>query len=148
MVEKPSGETIDFWSHPTLGRTLATIDFNNDGRPDLVANHLDAPVALLENRTQGGRWLRLDLVGTTSERDSIGAKVVVKDGNETWTAWVVGGDGYLCTNESTIDIGVGKLLAIETVEIFWPSGMHQAFNDVATNQSYLLIESDDRIFPR
>ena len=62
-----------FWSRETLGRTLALIDWNRDGRMDLIANHLDQPVALLENQTQikSGKGIQFELVGTASERDAI-----------------------------------------------------------------------------
>ncbi|EMI19404.1 ASPIC/UnbV domain protein [Rhodopirellula maiorica SM1] len=137
-----------FWSTPTLGRTLAKLDFNRDGREDLVANHLDASLALLENQTAGGNWLRLDLVGVTSERDAIGAHVTVRQADDVWHGWVIGGDGYLCTNEPTVDFGVGDYSQVAEVKIQWPSGAQQVFTNVDTNQSYLVVENDDRLVPR
>ncbi|GAA5506598.1 beta-barrel assembly-enhancing protease [Novipirellula caenicola] len=141
-------EADSFWSTPTLGRTLAKLDFNRDGRPDLVANHLDASVALLENRTEGGHWLRLDLVGVTSERDAVGAHVTVRHADDVWHSWVIGGDGYLCTNESTVDFGVAAHSQVAEIKIEWPSGARQIFTGVDTNQSYLVVEHDDRLVPR
>ena len=100
-----------FWSRETLGRTLALIDWNRDGRMDLIANHLDQPVALLENQTQikSGKGIQFELVGTASERDAIGATLTVKQGDQIWTAWQTGGDGFLCTNQNQIHLGVGEL---------------------------------------
>jgi len=135
-----------YWSQPLLGRTLASLDWNRDGRPDLVANHLDAPVALLENRTSGGHWLRIDLVGVDSERDAIGAEIIVTQDDQTWHAWATGGDGYQCSNQSTIDIGLGSHPQVQTLQIRWPSGKQQTFQNVATNQTYTIIETSDQLF--
>ncbi len=65
---KPSGAATDYWSTPTLGRTMAVLDWNADARPDLVTNHLDVPVALLENQTRAGNSFQIELIGTNSER--------------------------------------------------------------------------------
>ncbi len=67
-----------YWQREQLGRTLAMLDWNRDGRIDLLANHLDAPVSLLQNDSQAQNWLQLELVGVTSERDAIGAEVRVE----------------------------------------------------------------------
>ena len=45
----------------------------------------------------------------TSERDAIGATLTVKQGDQIWTAWQTGGDGFLCTNQNQIHLGVGEL---------------------------------------
>ena len=71
------------------------LDWNADGRPDLVTNHLDQPAALLENQTRAGSSVQFELVGTRSERDAIGTVVTVKCGDQKWTGWVTGGDGFL-----------------------------------------------------
>lgn len=134
-----------FWTRTTLGRTLALTDFNRDGRPDLVANHLDASADILENQMAGGRWLRLNIVGVTSEREAIGTRVVATAGDETWTAWMIGGDGFQCSNEPTIDIGVADHEIISKLEIVWPSGLRQLFDDVPTNQHYLVVENETEL---
>ena len=151
-VEHPETEhaalpSPDFWTQPTLGRTLVRMDWNGDGRPDLVANSLDASVAVLENRTQTGHWLRLDLVGTTSERDAIGAEVIVHCGDDEFHSWVVAG-GFMGANESTIDIGLGAYGHIDQVQVHWPSGTIQSFANVAADASYLVIESEERLHVR
>ena len=59
-----------------LHRGLAWGDFDRDGRVDLVVTRLNQPAQLLWNRTAGaGKWIELDLLGTTSNRDAIGAWV-------------------------------------------------------------------------
>ncbi|MEC7678902.1 MAG: FG-GAP-like repeat-containing protein [Planctomycetota bacterium] len=139
-----------FWSRETLGRTLALIDWNRDGRMDLIANHLDQPVALLENQTQikSGKGIQFELVGTASERDAIGATLTVKQGDQIWTAWQTGGDGFLCTNQNQIHLGVGELEKVESVTVTWPSGVQQTFSSIPTDASYLVIEGQDELLVR
>lgn len=153
----PEGLKIDsrgvlspFWQRKTLGRSLAILDWNRDGRPDLVAGHLDAPVSLVENRTviNSNAWLRLQLVGTTSERDATGAEVTVKTNYGSWSSWVFGGDGFQCTNESILDIGLGESNAIDNIQVKWPSGQTQVFDGVPLNSECLLVEGLDSVVPR
>ena len=59
-----------YLSQPALGRTVAMGDFNRDGRQDLLCNHLDQPVEILENNTAtDGHWITFELIGVVSERD-------------------------------------------------------------------------------
>ena len=64
----------DYWDTPVLGRTMVKLDHNCDGALDLVIGHLDHPLVLLENQTTSPNpWLQIQLVGTKSERNAIGA---------------------------------------------------------------------------
>ena len=132
-----------YWARPTLGRTMAVLDWNRDGKPDLACNHLDTPVAILENRTVGGHAVQLELVGVTSTRDATAAVVTVVCGDERWTSWVTGGDGFLCSNESLLDIGIGAQDHIDEIVVEWPSGIRQRFTDLKPDRRYLLIEDQD-----
>ena len=117
-------------------------------RPDLVTNHLDAPVALLSNKTKAGNSLQIELPGTESERDATGAKVTVTSGQQSWTRWQVGGDGFLCSNESVLDFGLAMANSIARVDVQWPSGKTQTFHDLKVNQRYLMVESDPEAYAR
>src|SRR5262249_1865261 len=62
-----------------VARGVAFGDLDDDGRLDIVVNHKDGPPAVLMNRTPLGKnkWIRLQLVGTKSNRDAVGAKIEV-----------------------------------------------------------------------
>lgn len=134
-----------YWNLPKLGRTLALIDFNQDGRLDLVANHLDHPIALLQNDSVAQNWLQVELVGVASDRTAIGARIVVQAGNQRWTAWQTGGDGYMCSNENLIHVGIGNATQIDKIEIDWPSGERQVIESIEPNGRYLLIEGEQPV---
>ncbi len=132
-----------FWSQPHVARCVARLDFNRDGQSDLVVNSLGEPTALLVNETSSpNHWIGFRLVGTQSERDSIGARVRIESENQNFTAWVTSGDGYLCKNENIIIVGLGTESNIKQVRVDWPSELSQFFQGLSVDQYILLIEGD------
>lgn len=143
-VEDPSG----YWSAQHLGRALARLDFNRDGRMDFVVTHLGESSALMLNQTSASNhWLQLQLVGTVSERDAIGAKIeIVFDGHRS-TEWVIAGDGYLCKNEPIISFGLLSATEVDQMWVTWPTGTKQVFQGIAANQRLLVIEGEPALYP-
>ncbi|MEO1529452.1 MAG: ASPIC/UnbV domain-containing protein, partial [Planctomycetota bacterium] len=120
----------DYFSKPHVGRSLWTIDANRDGRIDLVATHQTEPVALLMNETTSdSRSLRVELVGTESSRDAVGARVTVTDPTGRHASeFRVAGGGYQCSNESILHFGLGHAAegALE-ITVDWPRGNRERF---------------------
>ena len=141
-------EAGDYWSGKKLGRTLATLDWNQDGRIDLLANHLDEPIALLQNDAFGENWIQFELVGTTSEREAIGAELEVASREERWTGWQIGGDGLMCSNEPIVHFGIGDAAKTVGVVVQWPSGMTTELTDLPVNRRYLVVEGQENAFAR
>jgi hypothetical protein len=149
-----------YWGNAYLGRAMAMIDYDRNGTIDFLVNHLDQPLALLENQTKtAGNWIQFELVGTASERDAIGARVVVSCGNEQFTQWVTAGDGYFCSDEAVIDIGIGTSKQVDRFEVFWPSGRHQTFDKagrtavqdqkwISSGERYLVVEGEEELYVR
>ena len=138
----------DAWQKKQLGRTLALIDFDRDGRMDVVGNYLDDPVSLLHNQTAVANWLQIELVGTASERDGIGAVVEITVDQQSWTAWQTAGDGYMCTNESVLHFGIGNADLIDEMTVRWPDGGSQSFSDLKANGRYLVVQGDENAYAR
>jgi hypothetical protein len=145
---QPSASLSGYWKRSQLGRTLAMFDWNRDGKMDLLANHLDQPLALLQNESDSGNWLQVELVGTTSEREAIGARIEIESGNQRWVGWQIAGDGYMCTNESLIHLGLGSHDVIDKLTVHWPATEPQVFEQVSTNQRFLVVEGQDSVVPR
>jgi tetratricopeptide (TPR) repeat protein len=143
----PEAALTEYGAQPQLGRALARLDWDSDGRMDVVATHLDRHPALLVNETTGsGRWLRLRLVGRRSSRDAIGASVRVSTGDRSFTVHVMAGDGYYCSNERVVHLGLGDVKQVSRISVTWPAGTKQSWNDVNTNAVYTAIEGRDQLY--
>lgn len=126
---------------PGVGRGLATGDFNEDGRIDLITTDLESSPRLLINETPaGGNWLRVRLRGVRANRDAIGAVVTVRAGREKWTAECTRGGSYLSASDPTIHFGLGKVALLDTLEIAWPGGGRQKLKKVKANQQLIIEE--------
>ncbi len=131
---------------PFAGRGAAFADFDNDGDIDLVvANNGDSPL-LLRNQTPGGHhFATLQLIGTKSNRDATGAVVKVRAGGATRVFEVSAGGSYFSHSDLRVHIGLGKIDRIERIEIQWPSGTSQVFNEIKADQFYVIEEGKERM---
>jgi enediyne biosynthesis protein E4 len=108
---------------PAVGRGLATGDLDSDGRPDIVMTDLEGHARVLMNRVPApGKWLRIQLEGTKSNRFGIGAHVTVFAGDKRWVGEVTTGGSYLSASDPRLHVGLGSLDRVDRVEVRWPSG--------------------------
>jgi tetratricopeptide (TPR) repeat protein len=115
-----------------LGRPVARIDWNRDGRDDLVVGHLGHEAALLTNTTSiAGRFLSLRLFGVRSNRDAIGTTVTARIGEQRIVRQLTAGDGYQASNERRLIFGIGSARQIDELVVHWPSGTRQTFHNVS-----------------
>jgi len=141
-VSDPTG----YWGQPHVGRSLAILDFNRDGLNDVVMTNVEEPSALLLNQTEvANHWLQVELVGTSSERDAVGAEVVLMGSKMTQHAWRVAGDGYLCSNEGIVAFGLGDDDVIERLTVSWPDGTTQELTDVAVDQRVIVVQGQAEV---
>ncbi len=98
-IELKSKDIGPYFDRERLGRALALIDFNRDGRQDLVATDLESPTSLLRNDSTADNYVTIRLVGTQSHRDAVGTNVTVTVAGTQWTQQLVSGSGYMASNE-------------------------------------------------
>jgi hypothetical protein len=125
-----------------LARGCAFGDFDNDGDVDVVINNLDSPPTLLRN--DGGNrnnWIMFKCVGMRSNRSAIGARVKVTTGTHVQIDEVMSGSSYYSQSDFRLHFGLGSSIAANHVEVIWPSGVRESFEDLAVNELYVLQES-------
>jgi len=126
-------------------RSAAIVDLDADGDLDIVTNEFNAaPMVLMSNlaQTRQLRYLRVKLVGTTSNRSGLGALVRVTAGGRAYTKVHDGKSGYLSQSASPLYFGLGDASSIDRVEVFWASGQTQiAPGPIAVNTLLEVTES-------
>ena len=125
VFEDQSSSSGTYFSGKVLGRGIASLDWNRDGKKDFIVVHQDRAVALLENRTESPyRSLVVRLIGRTTNRNAIGARVILESGGMRARKDITGGDGFYSTNEKTLCFGL-RSESSGQVLIYWPSGSTQ-----------------------
>jgi hypothetical protein len=138
-----SGSVGDYFREPHPGRGLAACDYDNDGRMDLAFNNSGEPAVLLHNETRTPyHWVRLHLRGTASNRDAIGARVLVEAGGRRLVRHRKGGGSYCSASDPRLLIGLGAAAGIDRLEVRWPSGLMQCFGPLQADRSYVLVEGE------
>lgn len=118
-------------------RGAAFGDFDGDGRLDLIVSALGEPAEFWQNTTpNAGNWIAFRLIGTTSNRDGIGARIRVgKQWNEMTSAV-----SYASASLIPVHFGIGSETEVNDVEIRWPSGRVQRLNHLAANRVVAVTE--------
>jgi hypothetical protein len=117
-------------------RGCAFGDLDNDGRVDVVVSVIGEPAEILYNVTEGGGgWLGLQLEGTKSNRDGIGAAVkLTGESGRVQYNHATTAVGYASASDKRVHFGLGADRTAREIEIRWPSGSKQVLRDVTTGQ--------------
>ncbi len=136
-----SQDAGEYFSQAYVGRATAGGDYDNDGDTDIFIVNSNQRAILLRNEI-GNRhhWLRIKLIGTISNRDGIGTRVRVTANGDTQTAEVKSGSGYASGSDQRLLFGLGEHAKVDRVDIRWPSGTMQSFEDVLCNQTVWITE--------
>ena len=145
---KVSDELGRDFVRPIVGRGLATADYDNDGGIDIVTNNRgDFPSLLRNDGGNANNWLTVQLVGTKSNRDGIGASLRLTSEGVVQVEQAKGGMSYMSASDPRIHFGLSKRTKITSLEINWPSGQIDRLTNVPINQ-IITVKEGTGIIPR
>jgi enediyne biosynthesis protein E4 len=120
-------------------RGMAVADFDNDGALDIIMNTnpgdsgdpTKARPALLRNNVGAKRnWLAVELVGTQSNRDAVGAMVTIESGGAKQLRLVSAGSGFASQNTERLYFGLNDKTQVDVLTVRWPSGRIERFQSI------------------
>ena len=126
---------------PKAGRGTAFGDFDNDGQTDIaIANVNDRPDLFRLKGDARHHWITLRLMGVTSNRNAIGARVrCVAGGVEQWQE-VRGGGSYLSQNDFRVHFGLALSSRVDRIDVRWPNGLEESWDALESDRFHTLKE--------
>lgn len=124
-------------------RGTASGDINNDGNLDVVVFNANAPPSVFLNETKNANHRVLfRLIGAKSNRAAVGARVRVTTSKMLQIDEVHAGGSYNSTDDTRLHFGLGSEPIMNKIEVFWPSGLRQEFQDIPADAIYEIKESE------
>ena len=103
-------------------RGCAFGDFDNDGDVDMLVCNLNEPPSLLRNDViGGGNWIKVFLVGTSSNRSAIGSTIIARYGGKTQAQAVMAQSSFYSVSDRRIHFGIGTATLVD-LEVRWTNG--------------------------
>jgi hypothetical protein len=122
-------------------------DLDEDGDLDIVTSEFgDAPMVLISDLAERHdvRYLKVRLQGTRSNRDGLGAQVVLRASGREYHRTYDGVSGYLAHSLYPLYFGLGELETVDSLEVRWPSGVVQRIEGpIEANTTTSIVEEAD-----
>ena len=142
--------TADFTDASTLvcppktmdSRSVVMADLWNRGVLDVVvANQNGAPMIYKNSMVERPHWVDFELIGHVSNRDAIGAIVMLYSDDLSQAQVITGGIGFSSQNQHRVHFGLGDKEQIDRIEIMWPSGEIQVIDNPSIDQLHVVEEN-------
>ncbi len=125
----------------TVSRGLATGDFDNDGRVDVLVSNQNSPAQLFRNLDSSrNHWVSFRPIGTKSNRSGAHASFIIHAGGVRQTATARAGSSYLSHSDRRVYFGLGNASKIDRVDIRWPSGARDELKHVVIDRIHTVTE--------
>jgi hypothetical protein len=131
----------EVFSRELMARGLVVSDLDGDGRLDAVVQSQGDALLHLKNQAESNdHWIEINLVGVKSNRDAIGARLTLKSAGQTQKIWQTGGGSFQSAPSRRLHVGLGEKQKVDFIEIQWPSGQQDSYNDLNSNKRYRMTE--------
>ncbi|RIK74872.1 MAG: RNA-binding protein [Planctomycetota bacterium] len=130
------------WGLDHLGMSFAAAhaDLDRDGDLDLIVANVDEPVGMWRNDSATGHRVLLKFAGARGNTQGLGTKVRLRSKSDEQIGELALARGYMSANEAVLHFGLGEDDRIERLEVAWPSGHKQTFDDLAVDRLYTIAE--------
>ena len=128
---------------------MAAADYDQDGFIDLFVTNGAGTIPFAEegrhqlfhNNGNSNHWIEIDLQGVQSNADGIGAYVIIEAGGVMQLREQSGGMHRNSQNDKRLHFGLGKNKLIDSITVYWPSGLKNRFNQVKADKIIIIKES-------
>ncbi len=125
-------------SHASRGCAFG--DFDNDGDIDVLVMNMNEPPSLLRNDVTGGHhWLKVQLVGTKSNRSAIGSRVTASYAKKRQVQEVTAQSSFYSADDRRLHFGLGAETSAD-LTVRWTNGGSETFTGVAADQLVVIRE--------
>ncbi|NNE32093.1 MAG: VCBS repeat-containing protein [Winogradskyella sp.] len=119
---------------PSFSNGMAYGDLDNDGDLDVITNNIDAAAFVYENKTNGN-FLKINAEGPSKNKFGIGAKALVYYEGKKQIVENTVTRGFISSVDYGMFFGLGKTTKVDKVEVLWPDGKVNVFNDISANMT-------------
>ena len=130
---------------PLIARGAAYGDYDRDGDLDVLLTENGGPAHLWRNDSARGHYLRVSLEGRESNRSALGSRVVAYADGAGQERRVRAGSSYLSQSEKAVTFGFGETAQVDSLAVYWPSGLRQRFGPLATDQHIRIVEGEGAV---
>src|SRR6266481_1209958 len=123
----------------------AYADLNNDGKLDLVINHINAPASIYENVQPDDdvhHYLQIRLDGEPPNRRGIGAQLILTAGGQKQYLYHSPYRGYMSTMDDREHFGLGRAKRADSLEVIWPDGRYQLLTGLDADRMVTVRHGD------